>query len=145
MPNIASILKQEIARVSRKEVRADTERLKESAARYRSDIAALKRQVLALERTVARLVRSTRAKVESATDDEPGTAHRWSAEGLAKHRQRLGLSANQAAFLIGVSALSVYKWEGGKVRPRQSQLPAIAAFRRMGKKEVAAKLNEAAE
>ncbi len=140
MPNIASILKHEIARVSRKEVRADTEKLKESAARYRSDIAALKRQVLALEKVVARLAKSVPAKAERATNDEPGAAHRWSAEGLAKHRKRLGLAADQAAFLIGVSALSVYKWEGGKVRPRQSQLPAIAAFRRMGKREAETQL-----
>lgn len=37
MPNIATILKAEIARVARKETRADTQQLKKASAHYRSD------------------------------------------------------------------------------------------------------------
>ena len=43
------------------------------------------------------------------------------------------------------SGQSIYKWEQGKAKPRASQLPAIAAARKMGKKEVAAKLSQADE
>ena len=48
MPNIASVLKDEILRLARKEVRRELEGLKKASAQYRSDIAALKRQVIAL-------------------------------------------------------------------------------------------------
>jgi hypothetical protein len=50
MPNIATILKEEIARVARKEVRRETTALKKAAATYRSEIAALKRRAAETER-----------------------------------------------------------------------------------------------
>ena len=50
MPDIAAVLKEEIARLARKEVRSQTEGLKKASAQYRRDIAALKRQVAELER-----------------------------------------------------------------------------------------------
>ena len=45
MPNIASVLKDEILRLARKEVRSELEGLKKASGQYRSDIASLKRQV----------------------------------------------------------------------------------------------------
>ncbi|MGZ5196264.1 MAG: hypothetical protein ACXWB8_12570 [Ramlibacter sp.] len=42
--------------------------------------------------------------------------------------------------MLGVSGQSIYKWEEGKTRPRASQLPAIAALRKMGKREANARL-----
>jgi DNA-binding transcriptional regulator YiaG len=42
--------------------------------------------------------------------------------------------------LLGVSAQTVYNWEAGKARPRQQQLAAIAAVRKLGKRDVKAKL-----
>jgi len=47
-PNIASVFKSEIARVARKEIRAETDSLKKASAQYRSTVAALKRDVAAL-------------------------------------------------------------------------------------------------
>jgi hypothetical protein len=45
MPNIATILKAEILRLARKEVRSEVEGLKKASTLYRSEIAALKRRV----------------------------------------------------------------------------------------------------
>jgi DNA-binding transcriptional regulator YiaG len=42
--------------------------------------------------------------------------------------------------LVGVSAQTVYNWEAGKSRPRQQQLAAIAAIRKLGKREAQARL-----
>ncbi|NCV62600.1 MAG: XRE family transcriptional regulator, partial [Betaproteobacteria bacterium] len=50
--------------------------------------------------------------------------------------QKLDLSANEMGALLGVTGQSVYKWEKGTARPRASQLKAIAAVRKMGKKQV---------
>lgn len=72
--------------------------------------------------------------------DDSGTALRFSAKGFTKLRQRLGLSAAAMGTLLGVTAQSVYKWEDGKARPRATQLQAIAAVRKMGKREAAAHL-----
>ena len=44
------------------------------------------------------------------------------------------------AQLLEASALSVYKWESGKVQPRAAQLERILALRKLGKREAAARL-----
>ncbi len=140
MPNIASILKSEISRVARKEVRGETQALKKANAQYRSDIAELKRRLLALERQVKRVGKVAAKAAPAEQEEETGPNIRFSAKGFAAQRQRLGLSAAALAQILGVSALSVYKWEGGKARPRAKQLAAIAGLRGMGKKEAAARL-----
>jgi DNA-binding transcriptional regulator YiaG len=65
---------------------------------------------------------------------------RFRADGFASLRKKFGLSAVQMAQLLGVSNQSVYHWEAGKSKPRAAQLQAIAAVRKLGKKEVAARL-----
>lgn len=140
MPNIATLLKSEIARVARKQVRAETAGLKQAIAPYRAQIADLKRRTRELEQQVKRLGRVA-AKVATASPAESGERNlRFSAKGLAAQRKRLGLSAQGFGALIGASGQSVYKWEEGKTRPRAKHLPSIAALRTMGKKEAAARL-----
>ena len=141
MPNIANILKSEIARVARKEVRAETKGLKSAIAPYRSQIAELKRRIRELELKVNRLGRVTARAASAAPDEEGGERSlRFSAKGLATQRKRLGLSAQAFGALIGASGQSVYKWEEGKTRPRARHLPKIAELRGIGKKEATARL-----
>jgi len=142
MPNIASVLKNEISRVSRKEVRGETQALKKSVSQYRAQIADLKRRMQALERQVTRLGKAGSRSAPEQAEAETGTHLRFSAKGLAAQRRRLGLSAAAVARILGVSALSVYKWESGKTRPRAKQIEAIAALRGMGKREAAQRLSE---
>ena len=140
MPNIATLLKSEIARVARKQVRAETAGLKQAIAPYRAQIADLKRRTRELEQQVKRLGRVA-AKVVSTAPAESGERNlRFSAKGLAAQRKRLGLSAQAFGALIGASGQSVYKWEEGTTRPRARNLPSIAELRTMGKKEAAARL-----
>lgn len=141
MPNIANLLKSEIARVARKEVRAETRGLKNAIAPYRSQIAELKRRTRELELQIRRLGRVTARVASAAPEEAAGERNlRFSAKGLATQRKRLGLSAQAFGALLGASGQSVYKWEEGKTRPRAKHLPAIAALRSIGKKEAAARL-----
>jgi DNA-binding XRE family transcriptional regulator len=139
MANIAIALKNEISRVARKEVRAETIQLKKQSAQYRSQIASLKRQVAVLERQVRRLSKGGLA-APAAPEIEESAADglRFRAKGFAAHRRRLGLSAAQAGALLGVSGQSIYLWEAGKAKPRASQMPAIAALRKLSKTQAVA-------
>ncbi len=139
MPNIASVLKSEISRIARKEARSDVEPLRKAVAQHRSAIAAMKRQIAELERRLKQTARTQRAGPPPASE-ESNAQIRFSPKRLAAHRAKLGLSAKDYASLVGVSALSIYKWEGGNTRPRTSQLAAIAAVRKLGKREVLAQL-----
>ena len=140
MSNIGTILKSEISRVSRKEVRGETQALKKSVSQYRSQIADLKRRMQALEQQVKRLGKVTAKAAPAQAEQEESGSLRFSAKGLAAQRRRLGLSAASVAKLLGVSTLSVYKWESGKTRPRAKQIEGIATLRGMGKREVAQRL-----
>ena len=140
MSTFTEQLKSEIARLAKKEVRAETKQLKQFAALQRSENAALKRRVSELELAFKRLgkVQATTTAVQPAI--EAGTALRFRAGGFASLRKKLNLTAAEMAKLLNVSPQSVYHWEIGKSRPRASQLPAISAVRKMGKKEVTERL-----
>jgi len=144
MPNIASILKEEISRIARKEIRNEIATLRKAVTTQRSEIAELKRRAAGAEKELGALNKS-RAKqqaqaAEAPTDASARKGLRFSAKGLASNRKRLGLSAEQFGLLVGVAGQSVYNWEAGDSRPRERFLPAIAALKTIGKKEASARL-----
>jgi DNA-binding XRE family transcriptional regulator len=139
MSNIATALKSEIARIARKEVRAETLQIKKQSAHYRSQIASLKRLVAALDRQLRRHPKGgSTASVAPGKEAPAADGLRFRSKGFAAHRRRLGLSAAQAGALLGVSGQSIYHWETGKAKPRASQMPAIAALRKLSKTQAAA-------
>jgi DNA-binding transcriptional regulator YiaG len=140
MPNIASVLKDEIARIARRELRNGTESTQKAVAGYRKQIADMKRRIASLEREVKGLRKGQGRTAASASSDEEGPSLRFRAAGFKAHRERLGLSAREVGLLIDASPLSVYKWEQGKAKPRASHLAAIAELRKLGKREAAQRL-----
>ncbi|MEY2622313.1 MAG: hypothetical protein RIT26_2133 [Pseudomonadota bacterium] len=138
--SLDKLLKAEMVRQSKRATKADLGDVSKKLNAQRKEIAALKRQVSELTRAmkqVARLAPKTGPRVET-TDSEQKL--RFRAPGFASLRQKLGLTQADMARLIGVSSLTVLKWEKGASRPRASQLAAIAAVRKMGKREVLKKL-----
>ena len=140
MPNIASILKSEIVRIARKEVRNETLGLKKAVGAYRTEIAALKRRTQTLEQELRRLEKAGAKTVPAAASEASSRSMRFSAKGLASQRKRLGLSAVECGVLVGSSGQSIYNWEQGKARPQAKHLPAIAVLRSLGKRDAAARL-----
>lgn len=144
MPNIASILKAEISRVARKEVRAEIETLKKASVAHRASIAELRRRVNALEKELRRVAkgatRSAIAAADPVDEETAGAKRRFSATRLVAHRAKLGLSAAIYGQLVGVSGQTIYHWEQGKARPRTAQLENLAAVRDLGAREIAERL-----
>ena len=137
MPNVASLLKAEIIRLARKEVRGEVAAMRKASATHRRQLAALKRDVAALQGKAKALAKQAKRQAENP---EPATKVRFQAKGLRSMRAKLGLSAADLATLIGVSQQSVYNWEREKSAPRASQVAAIAALRGVGKREALQKL-----
>lgn len=142
MPNIASLLKDEISRLARKEIRTQVTTTKQAVSRYRREIASLKRQLMAQSRKLAKLERSQGkgGKIVAEASDDGLDNVRFSAKSVRSQRRRLGLSAENYGKLVGVSGLTIYYWEQGKTRPRKSQLASLAAVRGIGKKQALARL-----
>ena len=118
MANFAALLKSEITRLARKELKAQLQPLRKANATQRHDIAALKRQLADLQRQLARATKAASGAAPATEGDDAPV--RFSAKGLQSHRARLGLSAGDYGALAGVSAQSIYNWERGKARPRAS-------------------------
>jgi DNA-binding transcriptional regulator YiaG len=168
MANLASALKEEIGRLARREVRQQTAGTAKSTAQMERDIAALKRQVQDLQRklspprapsapsapsatkkapskkTAAKKANGKAAGAASKPAEQSGRA-RFSAKGLKTDRERLGLSADNYGKLVGVSGLSIYNWEQGKARPRESSIAALMSVRGIGKREAAKRLENLAK
>jgi DNA-binding transcriptional regulator YiaG len=140
MPNIASILKAEIARVARKEVRRETAVLKKASTTHRSEVAALRRRAAELERRLREVRKGVGPSAEAANDASIPEGTRFSAKSLTSHRKRLGLSAADLGLLMGTSTQSIYNWESGKARPQAKYLPVLVALRSVGKRQTLARL-----
>ena len=134
MPNIASVLKAEISRLARKEIKAELAATKKTAATHRREIAELKRQLKDQTKRIAALERAmaTAKPVEPATES---ANVRFSPKWVRTHREKLDLSQADYAALVGVSALTIYNWESGRTRPGAKQLAAWGAARALGKRE----------
>lgn len=89
MPNLASLFKEEITRLARKELKVNTESLKKAVSTYRSEIAALKRRVDQLERQSKRTAKAV-AVAKPLEEAESDGQHRWRAAGFAQHRPAPG-------------------------------------------------------
>ena len=145
MPSIGTVLRDEIARLSRKEARSEGSPVRKASAAYRRDIAALKRQVTELQRRLGALERTSRkngtaAPAVPAGGTDVGGKLRFVAKGFRAHRARLDLSQSDMGRLFGVSGQTIANWEGGTTKPGSKQLQVIATVRGMGKREVLATL-----
>ena len=159
MANLASALKEEIGRLARKEIRQQTAGTSKTVTQCERDIAALKRQMEDLQRKLSSLrtpdaPRQTASKKKSSKkaatkkqaaatasgSGQQSSRARFSAKGLKANRERLGLSADNYGKLVGVSGLSIYNWEQGKARPRESSIAALMTIRGIGKREAAKRL-----
>jgi len=141
MANIASLLKTEIARIARKEVRAEIESLKKTQSQHRGLIAELRREIATLQKQLRQVSRERVAAVnETKALDRK---YRFSATRLAAHRAKLGLSAADYGTLAGVSGSTIYLWEQEKSRPKAEQVQQLGMLKSRSRKSALAQLETA--
>lgn len=140
MPNLSSILKTEITRLARKEIKAAIDPVRKASAGQRKEIAELKRRVASLQRDLKAAAKPSKSGTDAGGESAGST--RFSAKGLKSLRAKLSLSAADFGQLVGASAQSIYKWETGNAVPRASQQAALAAVRGIGKREAGRRLAE---
>jgi len=139
MPNIAQLLKDEISRLARKEVRAASaplqqqiRELKKTNRQQREAIDMLLRRVDQLQA----LAGSPTDKIQKAPAVENDQQIRLSGTSIKKHRKRLGLSQGDLGQLLNVSTNTIVRWEQDKSKPREAYRSGIAQLRTMGVREV---------
>ena len=144
MPNIAKVLKEEMQRLARKEVKTAVSRLHKDTAALKHAAADLKRRVASLERDARRLVleANKRRKETIQVQDDEVARSRITAKMVRAIRAKLNLSQAELAALIGVNSQSVYQWEHKKGRMgfRGNAKSEIVALRKLNRKEAHQKL-----
>jgi DNA-binding transcriptional regulator YiaG len=136
MPNLGTVLRTEITRLSNKAARQQLTSIQRMTTAHRRQIAALRRQVTALEKEV----RIQREAARPVAKKPAAEGVRFMAKGLVSLRKRLGLNAADLGRLVGVSAQSIYNWEAKKATPRKAQVASLAALRGLGKRQAQARL-----
>ncbi len=142
MADIAKILKEEIGRISRKEV-------KKAFVPLRGRLVAITRTVSRQEKTIAGLQKiiarqkkllAEAAPVPEAVPEEEARKARISPRLVRAQRKRLKLKQGEFSRLLGVSVAAIRSWEQGRSQPRGENLATFIAVRKMKLPEVRERL-----
>lgn len=139
MPNIAQLLKDEISRLARKEVRAASAPLQQQIRELKKTNRQQREAIDALQRRVGQLqalASSPTGKILKAPAIAEDRQIRLSGTSIKKHRKRLGLSQGELGQLLNVSTNTIVRWEQNKSKPREAYRAGIAQLRTMGVREV---------
>jgi DNA-binding transcriptional regulator YiaG len=140
MSDFKLTFQEEVRRLARKEVKAASETL----AVQQKTIRELTKRIEALEKKQAvPVVPKADKPAEVVVPAKSGKA-RFSPKTIIKFRKKYGISQKGFAALLGVATFTVSHWELGKNRPRATQVAAISALTKLGKRKVVALLAEKA-
>lgn len=145
MPNIAAVLKQEIARLAKKEAKSLMAGLRSDVIRLKRDNAALKRQLAALEKTLRTQSRQLkRAEAAKPEPESKAADMRITRRTIPALRKRLGLSQADLGLLLGITGPAIARTEGLDKAPqlRKATRTRLAEVLPMGRKEAQAALAE---
>ena len=145
MPDVARVLREEVQRLAKRQVKAGLAPVKRDIARLKKNVADLRREVTALTRTSRELLARVTAVVatkETEVVTERAATIRPNSRSLVRLRRRLDLTQVEFGSLLGVSGQAVLNWEGkgGRVRMRGANLVALAGIQRIGKREARRRL-----
>jgi len=142
MGKVEAIIKSEIVRLAKREMRRVATPLRRDIRSLKSTVSQLRKTVLDLERFNA-LQKKERDKQPplKAAPEEVETS-RLSPRLIRSLRKRLGLSQRNLARLAGVTPLAVYQWESGVFKPKKEKKGVLVALRKLGRREAKRLLEE---
>jgi len=145
MSQLMSVMKDEIRRIARKEIRAATAGLKKDQTMFRKAVAGLRRQTKEHRSTIRQLLQVVTKQARTATmapETAEGSKVWVTAKGIRARRKKLKLSQAQFGKLIGVSGNTVLKWEhrSGPLKLRSRTRRAFLAIRDLGIREARLRL-----
>ena len=131
MPNIALVLKAEIRRVARREIRLEYDALKKQVHGLKKTVRTQAQAIAKLEKSLATMpAQSDPAELE---DPAPkATTARVSPMSIKRQRKRLKLSQSELGQLLKVSTNTIVRWEAGTSKPRPIYRDQLVNLRGMG-------------
>lgn len=146
MPNVMKVLRDEITRLARKEVKAAVTKVHKPTVQLKHDVAALKRTVAVMVRDnkIIQGVMNQIVKAQPAPAPADTDKARLTGKGIKSLRRKMKVSQADFGRLIGVTTQAVGNMEkkSGPLAVRKVTRAAILAIRSMRAREAKAKLGE---
>lgn len=134
MPDIKTVLSEEIRRLAKKEIKLAIVPLQKTIMDQRHTISELKKRIAMLEKQSVSAEKTEKAATFSNIAEEKKL--RLNAAGIIRVRTKLKLTQSDFAKLLNVSTHTVSMWELDKSAPRRDARAAICALRKLGKREL---------
>jgi DNA-binding transcriptional regulator YiaG len=145
MGKIESMIKSEIQRLARREIRSTFRPLKREVRAMRLKLSSLAKGFSSLNRITKEQMKPATERFKLETPPEEIKISRFSPARIRSLRQKKGLSQKALAMLVGVSMGTVVLWEKGKITPKAERKGALIALRKIGKRDIQKILKEKKE
>ncbi len=135
MAKIESIIKSEITRLAKREVRSVFRPLKKEVQGMKSKLSNLIKNFMVLDR-LAKEVAKTKSPAKLEAPPEEVKASRITPERVTGLRKKLGISQRELGILVGATIGAVASWEKGKFKPQREKKAALVALRKLKKRDI---------
>lgn len=135
MPNFVKPLRDEIARLARREVAQCIGQLKKTVAALKADNKSLKQEIAALKKSGSSLKATAAHSCATVSEDELKTA-RFTPKIIIRLRKKFGLSRLKMGQLLGINNKSIARWEEGIGEPKSNSKTKLIALRKMTKRDI---------
>ena len=143
MGKLEGIIKSEILRLAKREIRKISVPLGKDVRLLKSTVSQLRKTVLGLERFAAQQESQLRReKVLLEAPPEEVKVSRFSPRLIRSLRKHLGITQKELAILAGVTVGAIHQWESGIFVPRAQKKSVLVALRKLGRREVRRLLEE---
>lgn len=137
MGKFEGIIKSEIVRLAKREVRKIAVPLSRDVRSLKSTLSQIRKSVAVLQRLTTdhqKEIEKGKTPLEAA-HEEVKTA-RFSPRLIRSLRRHLGITQKDLAILTGVTIGAVHQWESGQFKPSLQKKSVMVALRKLGRREV---------
>jgi DNA-binding transcriptional regulator YiaG len=137
MGKLEGIIKSEIMRLAKREIRKISVPLGKDVRLLKSTVSQLRKTVSGLERFAAyqeSQLRKEQVLLEATPEEVKGS--RFSPRLIRSLRKHLGITQKELAILAGVTVGAIHQWESGIFVPRAQKKGVLVALRKLGRREV---------
>jgi DNA-binding transcriptional regulator YiaG len=143
MGKVEGIIKSEIVRLARREIRKISVSLGRDVWFLKSAVSQLRKTVLTLQRiTASQQKELEKGKTPLEATPEEVKESRFSPRLIGSLRRHLGITQKELAILTGVTVGAAHLWEIGKFKPSMKKKAVMVALRKLSRREVRKLLEE---
>ena len=137
MGKLEGIIKSEIVRLAKREMRKIFVPLGRDVRSLKSTVSQLRKAVLVLERFSAQRQKELgKERIPLEATPEEVKISRFSPRLIRSLRKHLGITQKELALLAGVTVGAVHQWESGMFKPGDKKKVVLVAIRKLGRREV---------